>query len=240
MKFTQLMQLKSDGYTVLPGVFKYSQIELARNTVLENVHLMKNTRPTRSSRHLAGFHRYPQLEFLHCMISSHPDILAFMREVMVDMDVVTIGLTDITINRSQQWHCDLLRGSFSKYLNEEACWGAHGGGVYKALFYLQDGESLAVIPASHLSKVSLDNDLFAIPQDADTVVNVPVKAGDVVIIDIRLIHRGSTEEDMQALEFSNISKILISTVFGGTAYSLTHDMEVGNFHRLMAWLDSNQ
>jgi len=228
--------LKKHGFAVLPNLFNQEQIAFARKMVLDNMHLLKNTRPTVSSRHLAGFHRHPQLESLHCMLASNPDICRFIRDVLDDMDIVTIGLSDITINRSQEWHCDLLRGQFSTYLNDEICWGERGGGVYKALLYLQEGKTLATVPGSHVRRISLEDDQCVIPQNPDSIAYVHVNPGDVVIIDLRLIHRGSTEAEMQSLALADNPKILISTVFGGVGYPLTNAMEVGNFHRLMAWI----
>jgi len=232
----KLESLKKEGFTVLPNLFNHEQIAFARKTVLDNMHLLKNTRPTVSSRHLAGFHRHPQLENLHCMLAGNPDIRGFISDVLDGMDAVTIGLSDITINRSQEWHCDLLRGKFSSYLNEEVCWGPRGGGVYKALLYLQEGRTLATVPGSHARRISLEDDQCVIPQNPDSIAHVHVNPGDVVIIDLRLIHRGSTEAEMQSLAFVDNPKILVSTVFGGVDYPLTNAMEVGNFHRLMAWI----
>jgi hypothetical protein len=108
--------------------------------------------------------------------------------------------------------------------------------VYKALLYLQEGKTLATVPGSHIRKISLDDDQCVIPKDLDSISHVAVNAGDVVIIDLRLIHRGSTEAEMQSLTLAENAKILISTVFGGVGYPLTNAMEVGNFHRLMAWI----
>jgi hypothetical protein len=233
---SRLVNLKQDGFVVLPNVFNHEQIAFARKTVLDNIHLLKNTRPTVSSRHLAGFHRHPALEILHCMLVTNSEIRSFINDALGGMDSVTIGLSDITINRSQEWHCDLLRGAFSSYLNEEVCWGPRGGGVYKALLYLQEGKSLATVPGSHARKTSLDNDQCVIPKDLDSISHVSVNPGDVVIIDLRLIHRGSTEAEMQSLTLADNAKILISTVFGGADCPLTNAMEVGNFHRLMAWI----
>lgn len=233
---SRLVNLKQDGFVVLPNVFSHEQIAFARKTILDNIHLLKNTRPTVSSRHLAGFHRHPALEILHCMLATNSEIRGFINDALGGMDSVTIGLSDITINRSQEWHCDLLRGEFSSYLNEEVCWGPRGGGVYKALLYLQEGKSLATVPGSHVRKTSLDNDQCVIPTDPDSISHVAVNPGDVVIIDLRLIHRGSTEAEMQPLTLADDAKILISTVFGGTDCPLTNAMEVGNFHRLMAWI----
>lgn len=232
---SELSNLKKDGYHVLKSVFNQAQIELARNQVLKNLKLFKNTRTTISSRHLAGFHRYPQLDSLHSMLTSKEEIYKHISNELGGMEVVTIGLSDITINRSQEWHCDLLRGAFSSYLDEDICWGANGGGVYKALLYLQQGKSLAVVPGSHTKKVSLADDAAAVPNDMQSISYIPVNPGDVVIMDIRLIHRGSHEVETELLKLDETAKILISTVFAGIGCPLTSAMEEGNFFRLKAW-----
>ena len=54
-----LQELRRDGITVLEGVFDRETVGLSREQVMEHWSLYKNTRPTPSSRHLAGFHRYP-------------------------------------------------------------------------------------------------------------------------------------------------------------------------------------
>jgi hypothetical protein len=234
---TDLINLKINGFCILQNLFNLEQIEYAKKIVIDNLNLFKNTRPYSSSRHLAGFHRYPQLNILHSMLSSNCDIYNIISRKLDGSNLVFIGLSDITLNRSQEWHCDLLRGSFSKYLNEDICWGTQGGGVFKVLLYLQDSNSLAVVPGSHLNKILLDDDKFSIPQNPDCISFVNVTKGDVVIMDIRLIHRGSSNNEMHSLNLVNNQKILISTTLGGDDYPLTKAMEIGNFFRLKAWID---
>ena len=234
---TDLINLKINGFCILQNLFNLEQIEYAKKIVIDNLNLFKNTRPYSSSRHLAGFHRYPQLNILHSMLSSNCDIYNIISRKLDGSNLVFIGLSDITLNRSQEWHCDLLRGSFSKYLNEDICWGTQGGGVFKVLLYLQDSNSLAVVPGSHLNKILLDDDKFSIPKNPDCISFVNVTKGDVVIMDIRLIHRGSSNKEMHSLNLVNNQKILISTTFGGDNYPLTKAMEIGNFFRLKAWIE---
>jgi hypothetical protein len=92
---------------------------------------LKNTRPTPSSRHLAGFHRYPELESLHGQLAGNKKVLNFMKLVLGVQQVRSIGLSDITINRSQNWHKDLLRGKYESYLNGVEIWDCDSAGVYK-------------------------------------------------------------------------------------------------------------
>ena len=105
--------------------------------------------PNPSSGHLAGFHRYPELEHLHALVSSNPLVLDILRTATGCSQIRSIGLSDITVNRSQQWHVDLLRGRYQAHLQPETCWGSDGGGVYKILLYLQPGATLKVVPGAH-------------------------------------------------------------------------------------------
>ena len=232
---TTINPLKTDGFSVLTNVFSLEEVNTARRIILDNKKCLKNTRPNRSSGHLAGFHRYPVFEPLHVMLSNNTKIMEFLKYNLDCAPIVTIGLSDITVNRSQNWHRDLLRGNFRQYIDDKVCWGSDGGGVYKALLYLQDGKSLKVQPGSHLKPIELDDDTFSEPQSRDTVLSIEVKAGDVIIMDIRLSHRGSTEEETQQIATGAEPKVLLSTVFGCKNKELTHAMEIGNFYRLMDW-----
>lgn len=229
-------QLEEHGCTVLKGVFDAATIEGARRQVLSHRHLPRNTRPTPSSLHLAGFHRFPELESLHTLLSTHEAILGALRIAVQNGNVRTIGLSDITVNRSQEWHTDLLRGKYRHYLQDEAaCWTESGFGLYKALLYLQEGASLKVIEGSHLVRRSLESDRHSEPENEAMVRTVPVNVGDVVLMDIRMAHRGSSEEVFASGEFDQHPKILITTVLGRRDSPITKAMELGNFHRLMDW-----
>lgn len=238
-RLNNVRQVRKDGITVLKGVFDKSAIVQARQLVLDNRNLFKNTRPTTSAGHLAGFHRYPALEPLHTMLTSNPAIQDFLRLLIkgIDVDVRSIGLSDITINRSQHWHNDLLRGEYKAHLNEALTWGVGSGGVYKMLLYLQDSSSLRVIKGSQIKPISLDNDSFSEPDEETDVASIPVHAGDVVIMDIRCSHRGAEESAYASGQWDDNPRILISTVLGGSDCKLTRAMEMGNFYRLQDWMD---
>jgi len=233
-------QLNTQGYTVLKGVFEKVSIARSRDQVLAHRELFKNTRPTPSSLHLAGFHRFPELEALHTALATNETILDFLKTTLKGRPVRTIGLSDITINRSQDWHKDLLRGKYRCHLDDKVgYWDLDSGGIYKALLYLQDGASLKILSGSHLKRIPLDSDTFSVPDETSRVTAVPVEAGDVVIMDIRVSHRGSPEEAFQSDECKNNPRILISTVLGRSDSALTKAMEIGNFHRLMDWVERN-
>ena len=236
-RLINIRELRQHGVTVLRGIFDKAAVAQARQLVLDNRDLLKNTRPSPSAGHLAGFHRFPTLEPLHTMLTGNNVILDFLRFLLKGMSVRSIGLSDITINRSQNWHKDLLRGQFKTHLNGSFTWEVDGGGMYKVLFYLQDGASLKVIRGSHIKPILLDNDRYSEPDEDADVAAVMVHAGDVVILDIRSSHRGADESSYASGQWDDDPRILISTALGGVDCKLTRAMEKGNFHRLMEWMD---
>ena len=129
-------QLKQDGVTVLKSCFSLKNIKEARAQIIKNRYLFKNTRPTLSSGHLAGFHRFPMLESLHSMLSCNPIINDFINFCLNNHPIRSIGLSDITINRSQHWHTDLLRGKYFHFIKEFLDWNDNAIGIYKVLLYL--------------------------------------------------------------------------------------------------------
>lgn len=223
------------GVACVPSVFSHQEIQLAREKVIACLHLMKNTRPSSSSRHLAGFHQYPELEPLHRMISDNPLIQSYLAE-LCGPHLRAIGLSDITVNRSQQWHKDLLRGKFQHLLGKYSdCANSHSK-LFKVIVYLQDSASLQYIPGSHQQNIALDNDEHAIPTDLNEAESINARTGDVVIIDICTTHRGSKEEAFLATDIQENPRILISTVFGDDNSEFTDLMEAGNAARLNDWM----
>src|SRR4051794_31237915 len=93
------------GFVVLDGLSP-AAVEDARRCVVDNAHLLRNTRPNPASGHVAGFHRYPELEPLHALVSSRPAVLDILKAATGRSSVRSIGLSDITVNRSQPWHVD--------------------------------------------------------------------------------------------------------------------------------------
>ena len=230
----QSEQLVERGFVVLEGLAP-AQVQFARDTVLANAGLLKNTRPNPSSGHLAGFHRYPELEHLHALVSCNPHVLDILRAASGCSQLRSIGLSDITVNRSQEWHVDLLRGKYQPYLDPEICWGRDGGGVYKVLLYLQPGLSLRVMPGAHRKPIALDDDRKSQPRNPADTAAVQIAAGGIILMDIRLPHRGSSEAELSNEEYYRNPKILVSTVLGGDGKPLTQAMERGNFERMVDW-----
>lgn len=220
---------------MLRQVFDPPAVADARRRVLEHRGLLRNTRPTPSAGHLAGFHRHPALAPLHAMLAEHPAVAACVAD-LCGPDARAIGMTDITVNRSQPWHKDLLRGRFRVHLGvDDPCARWHGT-VFKLLAYLQPGTSLAVVVGSHRRDLDLSSDDHARPGAADEVRNVAVEAGDVVVLDVCTTHRGSEESAFATPDAEAAPKILVSTVVGAADSELTARLEHGNAVRLADWM----
>lgn len=212
---------------------------MARDVVLAHNDRMPNTRPYAGARHLAGFHRFPALEPLHHMLSGNEHVKNAMARLCGD-HYRTIGLSDITVNRSQQWHKDLLRGDFTVYLGDPPYCERWHGTVFKVIAYLQDSDSLKIVPGSHRVDIDLASDDAAIPPPDTTVSTVKAAAGDAVIIDICATHRGSPESVFIEAGADITPKILVSTVFGRSEAPLTDRLEFGNAARLDRWTRRNK
>jgi GR25 family glycosyltransferase involved in LPS biosynthesis len=234
-RLNNLDELRKHGFTVLRGVFDRQTIEAARAQVLANRSLFRNTRPTPSAGHLAGFHRFPALESLHGLLTGDSRITGLIEMAVGGARISTIGLSDITINRSQPWHVDLLRGKYREFLDTSLIWGPEGGGLYKVLLYLNDSDSLRVVRRSHVERISLESDDHAEPADDAEITPVPVYVGNVVVMDLRCCHRGADEGAYASGQWDDDPRILVTTVFGAADRELTRAMEIGNFHRLMDW-----
>ncbi len=145
-------------------------------------------------------------------------------------------MSDITVNRSQPWHKDLLRGPYREYLDaDDPCARWHGS-VFKFLAYLQASASLRVVSGSHREDLDLSSDEHAVPRSERNILLVEAAAGDVVILDVCATHRGSEEAAFLSLGPDAEPKILVSTVFGSATSELTDRLELGNAVRQSDWM----
>lgn len=222
------------GAEVLPGAFDDATIDEARRLVLTHTALMKRTRPTPSARHLAGFHRFPALAPLHDLITGNPTVTDRLH-ALLGPELRTIGLSDITIDRSQQWHKDLLRGRYRSFLEPDEVCAHHHGEAFKVIVYLQDSTSLQIVPGSHRLDIDLDSDEHAIPGPDDPVVAIPARKGDAVIIDLCTTHRGADEAAYRLAPTDAPPRILVSTVFTRVECEFADRLEAGNAARLADW-----
>ena len=228
-------RLAGDGFCILPQVFGPADIARFRAAVLAAKGLMGHTRAIEHSLHLAGFHRFPALMDLHGELATHATVNRFLAGYYGASPFYAISLTDITINRSQHWHTDLLRGAYAHFLDGGVAWATGERGCIKALVYLQSGKSLRIVPGSHLAPTPLDDVALEKLAGESPVTQLDVEAGDVVMIDIRTLHRGSTDAEMAAPALADNPKILVSTVFGAIHSPLAQAMQLGNAHRMQQW-----
>ncbi|MFN8829652.1 MAG: hypothetical protein ACK5W0_07245 [Labrys sp. (in: a-proteobacteria)] len=227
-------ELHDRGYAVLRAVFPPNEIAAFREVVLANLAAMAKTRRIDHAYHLAGFHRHASFRPLHERIANEPAINRFLAQYYTGT-YRTIGLTDITINRSQHWHTDLLRGAYGGFLADGSPWRDSANACLKALVYLQPGRRLHIVSGSHRTPSPLDDDaLEALANKADPI-SVQVEAGDVVMMDIRALHRGATDAEMSDPALVSTPKILVSTVFGLDGSRFAEAMEAGNAKRLADW-----
>lgn len=229
-----LADVRSLGVGVLPAAFDAASIDRARERVLAHTDLMKRTRPTPSARHLAGFERFPALEPLHAEIVANAVVTDALHELL-GPSLRTIGLSDITIDRSQQWHKDLLRGDYRAFLGSDEPCAQHHGEAYKVIWYLQGSRSLQVVPGSHRHDIDLSGDEHAIPGPDVPVASIPVEAGDAVIIDLCTTHRGADEATYLGRAADAPARILVSTVFTAVDSAFADRLAAGNAARLADW-----
>lgn len=228
-------ELEENGFCILPAVFGAVEIDRFRAGAIRCLDMMGQTRNVDHSYHLAGFHRFAELTDMHSSVASNATINGFLADYYSGSPYYAIGLSDITVNRSQQWHTDLLRGPYSRFLETVDPWAQRAQGCIKALLYLQSGRSLRIVPGSHRSPSPLDDAMLDRLARSQGVLELKVEAGDVVMMDIRSLHRGSTDEEMSRPELAQAPKILVSTVFGPIGSAFTEAMQLGNAHRMADW-----
>ncbi|WP_243611964.1 hypothetical protein [Shimia aestuarii] len=231
----QVAELDAEGVCVLSGALDAEKIAALRDTCLRQRGLMGQTRDIDHSQHLAGFHRFDAFAgvdqaFQHC-----DAINGFLDAYFGPGAYAPIGLSDITINRSQHWHTDLLRGPYARFLDGVDPWASTRGECLKALIYLQDGKSLRFVKGSHRAPSPLDDAALDELARAQRDTQLDIKAGDVVMMDIRGLHRGATDAEMARAEMVDAPKILLAHVFGKRGAPFAEAMEKGNAARMQDW-----
>lgn len=227
-------EIRRQGVAVLPAVFTPAEVDEYRRTVVRHLGIMPRTRRIEHSRHLAGFHRYKTLLPLHEAISAKAQVRGFLHDYYDGHAFQAIGVSDITVNRSQPWHTDLLRGTYRGFLSDGSPWRTDHSCI-KALVYLQPGTSLRFVPGSHATASPLDDDELDELARGGIPVTAQVEPGDVVMMDIRTLHRGSTDADLADPRLAREPRILVSTVFGRSGSTFTQAMSEGNAQRQADW-----
>lgn len=231
----QINEFRKSGYSVLNGAISPEDIADFRGRVHTYVSQMPNTRKAPHSRHLAGFHRFPAIKEIHDELAANDIVQSFMQKLYKGDHFATIGLSDITVNRSQQWHTDLLRGAYRKSLDDVDIWSIDAKPCVKVLVYLQSRKSLRIIPGSHMAESPLDDSKLEKEPYLKSAIQLDVSAGDLVLLDIRCVHRGSTDSEMADISLADNPKILISTVFGIKGDDFAEAMKLGNQLRMRDW-----
>lgn len=235
MSTGKLESLDRDGVQILKAAISHSAIQDMRAAILAQKDQMASTRAAAHARHLAGFHRNDKLARVHETLADNPALQGALTAHYGAGNATLFGLSDITINRSQHWHTDLLRGKYARFLDGVDVWAEPRATCIKALAYLQDGKSLRFVRGSHKSPTPLDDVALEALADRSDVHQLTVEAGDIVLMDLRTLHRGSTDAEMSSETLEHSPKILVSTVFGQKNAPLTKAMAQGNAARLADW-----
>lgn len=171
--------LETSGYLVLPAVFSRAEVVAMREAVQSTAGASSRFRPAEGGlRAYRGLHAAPGLG--RALLSDR--LMAAMAAMVETETVVVTGECDVNVDVASDWHKDV---------NESWNLGASVFGdrwkVYKAAVYLQDlspAEALQIRPGSHRSRT----------KGRRAAVMLPVAAGDVVLFDVRIDHRGAPRD----------------------------------------------
>lgn len=178
-------QLRTDGYAVLPDLLGEDEIARLREIVggffgsgRGVVFNLGKTQPNAAIE-------VPELGFLF----ADPKIAGFYKELYGADGTLFTGHCDIHDSIVSNWHRD-TGGPGHPYF-DEPCFTDECR-VYKMAFYLQDhmdGQGLTVVPGSHRE----DGNSGGKP------VSIQSKAGDAVVFDVRINHRGREPSGLETV-----------------------------------------
>lgn len=176
--------LREDGYVLVRNLIPKDDIRRLRDIV--GAHLryggvryqLGNTQPNAAAS-------VPELGF----IFSHPRIAGMFRKIFGDSSAVFTRHCDIHRNMVSGWHKDSgesVKGGYFKgdYFAADDC------EVFKIALYLQDStptSALKIEPGSHRSSRVTGGEK----------VQLPTRAGDAVIFDVRLSHAGQLPDPVE-------------------------------------------
>lgn len=176
-------QLETEGYAVLAGFLQSDEIARLRNIIggffgsgRGVVFNLGKTQPNAAIE-------VPELAFLF----ADPRVTGFFNELFGPRGALFTGHCDIHNSTVSNWHRD-TGGPGNPYF-DEPCFTDECR-VYKMAFYLQDhedGQGLTVRPGSHLAD-------GAGPREE---VSLKSRAGDAVVFDVRLEHRGREAKPLE-------------------------------------------
>lgn len=190
-------RLDRDGYVVLPALFSREEIQRLRAAVLGYfdgrgvIFQLGKTQPNAAIE-------CPDISWLF----PDPRVVSTFQQAYGAKDVLFTGHCDIHQNAFSAWHKDT--GPANGYFDED-CF-VDDCRVYKMAIYLQDhddGQGMTLAPGSHRSA----------PWGRNETVGVPLrsKAGDAVLFDVRIDHRGrlpNTAERLLHFASRGIKRVL--------------------------------
>ena len=203
--------LKSYGFTVIPEFLNPLQILHYKNLIRTYFKDGKNRCKGYNNTTIKpdGIND-PHFEDLKT-IFTNPQLIEIIN-LMTGNNTRYVHHFDIHLNKqgSQYWHTDVqnsysegkhsldkLKGVWDKTNIEEDY------GVYRIALYLQDHTNqggLSVIPASHLVENNVK--VLSTYQNFEDPFYIKVKAGDCVIFDARLLHKGNPHNEDRYSIFS--------------------------------------
>ncbi|WP_374157615.1 phytanoyl-CoA dioxygenase family protein [Mycobacterium sp. G7A2] len=176
--------LDKDGIFIVRDALSQDEIEELRDIL---VHYL----PRRGRRFGLGktqpnaAQQAPELAF----VFAHPRILAVVKQVLGETDVVFTGHCDIHMNMLSGWHKDsgetVPGGYFTgPYMSSEDC------RVYKVAIYLQDTGKRDGFTARLGSHREVD-------LSVGEAVSVQSRRGDIVVFDVRITHTGQLPDPVE-------------------------------------------
>jgi hypothetical protein len=176
-------QLEAEGYVVLPSFLEPGEIARLREIVggffgrgNGVTFSLGRTQPNAAME-------VPELAFLF----TDRRVTGFFRQLFGKGGALFTGHCDIHNSMVSNWHRD-TGGAGHPYF-EEPCFTDECR-VYKMAFYLQDhvdGQGLTVRPGSHLADGAA----------ARKEVSLTIRAGDAVVFDVRIEHRGREPKPLE-------------------------------------------
>ncbi len=175
------VRIERDGFAHLPAVLTMSELGRLRAQAAEAIE--RGGRPGGHGQILVNaVQRAPELAWSLTL----PNVLEQVRSALGSDEIVMIAEANVHRNfLARRWHKDI-----GEYVLDGGYFGTdpmlrNDCQVLKVAVYLQDhldGSGLLVRRGSHK---------MALNADAEAVV-LPIRAGDAVLFDVRLTHRGAT------------------------------------------------
>ncbi len=170
------LSVTESGFAVIRDVLRRDEVEFFREVIRQRL--------ARSGSRLGLGRTQPNASVAVPELTgifAHPRIVAVVKGLLGDDNVVFTGHCDAHMNMLSGWHKDSGE-AFGGYFRGD-CFVAPDCRVYKIGIYLQDSDprsALRVRPGSHRS-ASLD---------FGEMLRIDTRVGDIVVFDVRLSHAG--------------------------------------------------